>query len=249
MSEDMFDFLRKRYSLAESGVLSGSVDAHSHILFGVDDGSRSSESSLEMLSYEESLGVADVWCTPHIMEDVPNTTEALQKRFEELKALYKGPIRLHLAAEYMMDNLFQERFSGRDLLYHGPGCVLVETSVNTPPINLGDILFSLTSAGITPLLAHPERYRYLEKDDYISLHREGVLFQMNVSSLTEYYGKNAAEKAEWLLEKRFYYTVGSDCHRAGGIREQYTHKNITGDTIRRLGELLETQPEKSLQDF
>ena len=62
--------------------MSGSVDAHSHILFGVDDGASHREDALAMLEYEETLGVREVWCTPHIMEDVPNTTEELQKRFE-----------------------------------------------------------------------------------------------------------------------------------------------------------------------
>ena len=92
----MFDFLKKKFSLAESGVLSSSVDAHSHILFGVDDGVGHIETSLKILAYEESLGVKEVWCTPHVMEDVPNTTEGLQRRFEELQAAYTGPIRLRL---------------------------------------------------------------------------------------------------------------------------------------------------------
>ena len=86
----MFDFLRTKFTLAESGVLSGSVDAHSHILFGVDDGSKHRTDSLEMLAYEESLGVTDVWCTPHVMEDVPNTTEKLKERFSQFQELYQG---------------------------------------------------------------------------------------------------------------------------------------------------------------
>ncbi len=70
---------------------------------------------------------------------------------------------------------------------------------------------------------------------------------MNVSSLTGYYGKTAAEKAEWLLEKGLYYTIGSDCHRTGAITEQYNHKNIKGETIRRLSRLLENQPERNIE--
>ena len=57
-----------------------------------------------------------LWLTPHIMEDVPNTTEAIRARFEELKAVYGGGLQLHLAAEYMIDTLFEERLSNRDLL-------------------------------------------------------------------------------------------------------------------------------------
>ena len=155
----MFDFLRTKFTLAESGVLSGSVDAHSHILFGVDDGSKHRTDSLEMLAYEESLGITDVWCTPHVMEDVPNTTEKLKERFSQLQELYQGSIRLHLAAEYMIDNLFMERLRARDLLLHGADRVLVETSLNNPPYNLDATISLIQMAGLTPILAHPERYR------------------------------------------------------------------------------------------
>ena len=239
----MFDFLKKRYSLAESGVLPGSVDAHSHILFGVDDGSPHRKDSLEMLSLEESLGVTDVWCTPHIMEDVPNGTEQLRERFELLKSLWKGSIRLHLAAEYMMDNLFMERLRSRDLLYHGTGCVLVETSVNNPPYDFDAIISNILMAGITPMLAHPERYRYFRKEDYRALAARGVRLQMNLSSLTGYYGNTAREKAEWLLKNGLYSAVGSDCHRVRGIMEQYSVKALTKSTIESLARLLANLPQ------
>ena len=84
------DFLKNRKSLQGSGVLKGAADHHSHILWGVDDGIKTPEDSLSVLAYEESLGVTYVWCTPHIMEDVPNTTEALKARFAELEDMYKG---------------------------------------------------------------------------------------------------------------------------------------------------------------
>ncbi len=239
----MFDFLKKHYSLAESGVLAGSVDAHSHILFGVDDGSQHRKDSLEMLSFEESLGVTDVWCTPHIMEDVPNSTEKLRERFGQLKSLWTGNIRLHLAAEYMLDNLFVERLRSRDLLYHGTNRVLVETSVNNPPYNFEAIISNILMAGITPMLAHPERYRYFRKEDYLALADRGVQFQMNLSSLTGYYGNTAKAKSEWLLENGLYSAVGSDCHRVKGIMEQYGVKVLTGSTTESLGNLLANMPQ------
>lgn len=240
----MFGFFRKRYSLAESGVVSGSADAHSHILFGVDDGSGSAEESLEMLSFEESLGVTDVWCTPHIMEDVHNTTEGLTERFGRLKELYGGPVRLHLAAEYMLDNLFLERLDAADILCHGPKTVLVETSVGNPPYNFDSIVDRIFKAGLNTLLAHPERYRYLEREDYLRLVSKGVRLQLNLPSLTGFYGGLAREKAEWLLANGLYSTFGSDGHRADVMKEQYNHKSLTSKIIDRLVALRESQGDK-----
>ena len=105
----LLELFAGRLSVRESKVLQGKVDRHSHILFGVDDGIRTIEDSLQAIALHETLGITDLWCTPHIMEDVPNTTPGLQARFEELRQAYKGGVRLHLAAEYMMDTLLEER--------------------------------------------------------------------------------------------------------------------------------------------
>ena len=242
----MFDFLRKKFSLAESGVLSGSVDAHSHILFGVDDGSKHRKDSLEMLEYEESLGVTDVWCTPHIMEDVPNTTEKLRERFAQLESLYTGRIRLHLAAEYMMDNLFEERLRSRNLLLHGERRLLVETTLNNPPYNLNATISLIRMAGLTPILAHPERYRYLGREDYRALAGSGVMLQMNLASLTGYYGNTAREKAEWLLDNGLYSMFGSDCHRLKAIMDQDMRKVLLSSTLRKLAVLSERNRELNI---
>ena len=170
----MFSFLNPHTSLAHSGLLQGAADHHSHILYGVDDGVKTLEGSLRILDWEAAHGVTDVWCTPHIMEDVPNRTEDLQKRFQELTSAYKGPIRLHLAAEYMLDNLYLERLKNRDLLLHGQDRILVETSTGIPPYNLWEILEQTLSAGYRPILAHAERYHYLHQEDYDRLINMGV---------------------------------------------------------------------------
>lgn len=190
------------------------TDHHSHILYGVDDGVKTLEVSLKVLQRYEEIGIAEVWCTPHIMEDVPNTTEALHARFAELKAAYNGPIRLHLAAEYMMDQLFEERLEKNDLLPLGEegNHLLVETSYFTPPMGLHDILKRIKSLGYFPILAHPERYVYMDKEDYRTLKEKEILFQLNLSSLAGAYGPEAEKKARWLLKKGFYNYAGSDLH-------------------------------------
>ena len=95
----------KKKTISKDNSLCGFTDHHSHILFGVDDGIQTLSDSLSVLERYASLGVSSVWCTPHIMEDVPNTTSALRERFEELQAAWQGPVRLHLAAENMLDSL------------------------------------------------------------------------------------------------------------------------------------------------
>jgi len=194
--------------------LTGFTDHHSHILFGVDDGVKTLETSLKVLQLYEELGIAEVWCTPHIMEDIPNTPESLRARFAELQAAYQGPVKLHLAAENMMDQLFEERLEANDLLPLGEtgNHLLVETSYFTPPMGMKDILRRIKSKGYFPVLAHPERYVYMDKDDYRELKGMEILFQVNLSSLAGGYGPEAEDKSHWLLKKGFYDLAGSDLH-------------------------------------
>ena len=233
----LFELFAGRLSVRESKVLQGKVDRHSHILFGVDDGIRTIEDSLQAIALHETLGITDLWCTPHIMEDVPNTTPGLQARFEELRQAYKGGVRLHLAAEYMMDNLLEERLEGRDLLTMEDNMLLLETSTLNPPYGYKEILRKIMSAGYRPLLAHPERYRYMSDDDYAELRKMGVLFQLNLPSVLGYYGKTVQQKAEELLEKGYYDYLGSDCHRTKALLEPFDRKLLSRSTFKRLRDL------------
>ena len=197
-----------------SSLLTGFTDHHSHILPGVDDGVKKMEVSLKVLERYEQLGIAEVWCTPHIMEDIPNTTAGLQARFAELCEAYQGPIKLHLAAEYMMDALFEERLEQGDLLNLGEegNQVLVETSYFTPPMDMDKILLRIKQKGLYPVLAHPERYVYMNKERYAELKDNGIRFQLNLSSLAGAYGSEAKDKALWILKKDYYNLAGSDLH-------------------------------------
>lgn len=206
---------KKIKSLRESGMFQGFTDWHSHILPGVDDGFRKMEDSLRMLSVFEKEGVKRVWLTPHIMEDYPNTPERLKERFDELKSAYTGPVDLKLAAEHMLDSLFSERIKKGEVMPIGEKGehILVETSYFNPPYGLDEMLESVMAHGLTPLLAHPERYRYMEESDYYRLKEQGVLFQTNFASLVGGYGDQARKKAEWLLKEDMVDVAGSDVHR------------------------------------
>ena len=117
-------------------------------------------------------GGMEVWLTPHIMEDMPNTTTLhLRERFAELRTAYKGKMALNLASEIMLDNLFEERLNKNDLLPIGKDGrhLLVETSYFNPPMGLQNILLRIKAKGYFPILAHPERYVYMSKSDYQQL--------------------------------------------------------------------------------
>lgn len=202
-----------------SSLLTNFTDHHSHILPGVDDGVKKMETSLKVLERYEQLGIAEVWCTPHVMEDIPNTTAGLQARFAELCEAYRGPIKLHLAAEYMMDALFEERLEQGDLLKLGDegNQVLVETSYFTPPMDMDAILRRIKQKGIYPMLAHPERYVYMNKERYKELKNNGIRFQLNLSSVAGAYGSDAKDKARWILKQNFYNIAGSDLHSSRNI--------------------------------
>lgn len=217
----------KKKKLSETCFFTGFTDWHSHILPGVDDGVKTMEEAMTILDIYGKAGADTVWCTPHIMEDMPNTTASLKERFGELKAAYKGPVKLHLAAEYMMDTLFEERLESGDLLPLGTegGHLLVETSCYNPPINLFSIIARIKSKGYFPVLAHPERYRYMDTEQYQALLEEGVLFQLNLPSLSGYYGQEAREKAMEFLKRGYYRYIGCDLHR------QHTLERLTGTVL------------------
>lgn len=230
----LLDIFSRNKSIASSALMAGAQDRHSHILFGVDDGVKTLEEALEILAYYETLGLAELWCTPHVMEDVPNTTAALQERFAELREAYKGSIRLHLAAEYMLDTVFEQRLKDKDLLLMEDDTILVETSTIAEPYDLQGMLRGIMAAGYRPLLAHPERYRFLGEKDFDRMHEMGVRFQLNLGSVTGYYGESALKKAEYILEKGWYTAFGSDCHRLRSIKQQYTRENISPKILKKL---------------
>lgn len=203
-------------TLEEKGFFKGFVDYHSHLLPGVDDGSPDAERSLAILHRYEELGVKEVWLTPHIMEDVPNTPDSLRSRFSEFQKTYTGPIVLHLGAENMLDSLFDERLWQGNLLpleIDGKSFLLVETSYFTAPMNFKSKIEHVKAKGLYPLLAHPERYVYMEKKDYRELKDMGVAFQLNVGSITGLYGEKVQKKAKMLQKAGMYDFSGCDLHR------------------------------------
>jgi len=229
----MFSFFCSKKKLINTGIFKGATDWHSHILPGVDDGIQTLEDSLDVLAYYEKIGIREVWLTPHIMEDMPNTIEDLRARYEELQEAYRGTVKLNLAAENMMDNLFNERLEANELLPIGPkgDHLLVETSYYQPPIDLNATLERVKEKGYQPILAHPERYRYMGDSDYDYLHSKGVKLQMNIVSLAGGYGRTAQEKAQAMLSKGYYSFFGSDLHSLSNFQQAINAKALKKDIV------------------
>ncbi len=234
----MWPFSSKK-SLGESGFLGGLTDWHSHILPGVDDGVKTMSESLAILEDYGREGISELWLTPHVMEDTPNSPSDLRNGFEELKAAYNGPVKLHLAAENMLDNLFESRLSSGDLLPLGESGdhLLVETSYFTPPSDFDDKIRRVKSAGFFPVLAHPERYVYMPMKKYDELIANNVRFQLNIYSLVGLYGEPARDKAEYLLRRGYYTLIGTDTHRRSQFEAALSPKMFPKGVLRLLQQI------------
>lgn len=199
------------------------IDIHSHLLPGIDDGAKNFENTLQLTKSLLSFGTAEFITTPHVFEHVwDNTAEGIRAtKAETVIELEKHQITVpfRAAAEYMMNDHFVALFKANELLTLKKNYVLVEMSYINAPIQLYSILFDLQVAGYIPVLAHPERYLFYHNnfDEYLKLKKSGCLFQLNLLSVTGYYGEGVTKTAEKLLQKGLYNFVGSDVHHNNHI--------------------------------
>jgi len=195
------------------------VDMHSHLLPGIDDGSQDMETTLQLIRGMMELGYTKLVTTPHVMWDMyKNTTEIITRKLDLVREAVKAEglnIEITAAAEYFLDDHVQGLIkNGTPLLTVSGNMVLVEFSLAFPSHSLKDILFEMQMQNYQPIIAHPERYIYLErnKDFYEELKDIGCLFQLNLLSLGGYYGKSPQVLAEHLIKKEYYDLIGTDLH-------------------------------------
>jgi tyrosine-protein phosphatase YwqE len=213
----MFFFKKKESQLPDLSWLQ--VDMHSHLIPGIDDGSQDMATSLELVKGLSALGYKKIITTPHILWEVyPNTSEIITNGIQEVqKAVAESgiPVEIRAAAEYFMDDYFQQLLKNKTPLLPVKGnMVLVEFSMVTAPLDLQDLLFEMQLQNYQPIIAHPERYVYLnrKKEFFDDLKSSGCLFQLNLLSLTGHYGTSVQELAEYLLKKEYYDLAGTDMH-------------------------------------
>lgn len=195
------------------------VDMHSHLIPGIDDGVGTLEESIETIKSLLALGYSKAITTPHIMGDFfKNTPEIINEGLLLVNnELEKQGINFQLkaAAEYYIDEWFVEKLENdTPLLTIGDNYLLLETSYINKPNNLNDVIFKVKSKGYKIILAHPERYTYMYHDfnNYKALYEKGVLFQINISSLSGYYSPAAKAIAEKLITNDMVDFAGTDCH-------------------------------------
>jgi protein-tyrosine phosphatase len=166
----------KRSSLLEAGLLKGMADIHSHYLPGVDDGFQTEADAVETLLQMQEWGVTRVYCTPHMMTDYSeNRPDFLRERFARFVEVVPDGLAMRLAGEYMLDAGFAaQRKAG--LLTLGKDFVLIEMSYMSPSPGLMNTLYELQLNGLKPILAHPERYLFMDEKRYRELKEKGCRF-------------------------------------------------------------------------
>lgn len=194
-------------------------DIHNHLLPGVDDGFRHTDSTLHALHAMAEAGCKELVFTPHMNPDVyPDMKEAdFRKVYAELvpQIPTEWGVKTSLAAEYMVVKDFENRASDpSQLLTFEDGSILIEMSYYFRSSNLEDTLFNLKLSGLKPILAHPERYLYMIENlkDYDNWHEMGCRFQLNLMSLTGAYGPASLKILKYLLDKGWYDFVATDLH-------------------------------------
>jgi len=234
----MFHIFTKKRFLVDA--LHGFVDIHNHILPGIDDGAKTVEESIALIKEFNSIGVTNFIATPHIMNDYyPNTPETIQASYSVLKdALIKegvSNISLDTAAEHMIDTHFETLLANKGIMPVRSRYLLIEMSYLQASLNFDNAVDRITSAGFFPILAHPERYRYLadRRDVLKGFKEKNVLFQLNLLSLSEYYGKDIQKVALKLLDKNLIDFVGSDVHNIKQLKalKEVTIVNSTYDKL------------------
>lgn len=228
---------REPYDLSDVG-----VDMHSHLIPGIDDGSESMDHTIGMILRFKELGYKKLITTPHIMSDhYKNTPEIILQGLNDIrKELEKLRIDIEIeaAAEYYTDEFFMDKIEEGNLLTFGKNNVLFEFSFSAKPRQVNEAIFALKNNGYQPVLAHFERYAFYLEDGESAvedLKNRGVHIQMNLNSLTGYYGKPIKKQAQMLVDREFVDYVGTDCHRIEHLH--LLQENLTDHYFHKLKDL------------
>ena len=225
----MLHWFHKNRYLAD--YLEGFVDIHNHILPGIDDGANSVAESLELVHAFGELGIQKFIATPHILQPLyPNTPETIHHAHGQLMdALMDEGLRnvsIEPSAEHMIDEGFEDLITAGNYMPIKGSYLLVEMSYLQPSLYFDEAIVEIANRGLTPVLAHPERYMYLHQTPkkYQEFKNKGILFQMNMLSLGDYYGKDIRRMGQKLLEQGMIDFIASDMHNM-------RHMNAMRETI------------------
>lgn len=213
----MFSIFKKQESFVNDFSHLG-LDLHSHLIPGIDDGADTVETSLQLIRALQEMGYKTLYTTPHVMSDLyPNTRASILEGLARLKSAVQAAginMEIGAAAEYYMDEYFENIIHNEEILPLPDNRVLIEMSFVTAPPNLFHYIFKLQTKSYKPILAHPERYLFLKSkfNEYHRLKEYGCEFQLNILSLIGHYGKPVQETAFKLLKNKLIDYLGTDLH-------------------------------------
>lgn len=194
------------------------IDVHSHILSETDDGALDFNMTLEMLEIAKASGTNAIFATPHYHRGRFEVDyKEIKKRCEALMGKLEG-FEIYPGQEVFIDKYTLDDLEGGLIgTLNGTRYMLIELAFDQLKEAIFDILYELKLKGITPILAHPERYRYIVENPIIinRFIEEGILFQLNSNSLEGVFGKEVKHTAEILLEHGICDFLGSDAHNTG----------------------------------
>lgn len=218
----MFNWFTKKKAPASPRL---TTDIHSHLLPGIDDGVRTLADAEAVILEFQRLGYTRLITSPHVISDAyRNTREGILAKLDELREhlVQRGiGMRVDAIAEYYLDEAFMRMVQADEpLLTCGNRYLLFETNFLTEPFNLKEFIFLASTCGYKPVLAHPERYLYLQNNmeklqDFLD---RGILFQLNISSITGYYSREVQVTAQKLIDRGWVHFLGSDCHHLQHVR-------------------------------
>lgn len=234
------------------------IDFHSHIIPNIDDGSRSIEETFNLLKEAKEAGFESVILTSHYIENYYETN--VPERDMWVKAISENlqdkgiDINLYLGNEiYMSDNMMQLLIDGKASTINNSCYVLFEMPLNVEPMNLYDVIYSLQENKLIPVLAHPERYKFIQKEPELvsDLIEKGVLMQANYGSILGQYGDKAEIIVRKFLESNMIHFLGSDVHRPNTIYKRIPQaleeiEEIVGK--QKLEELTNINPKLALEN-
>ncbi|MEZ0007063.1 protein-tyrosine phosphatase [Flavobacterium sp. 28YEA47A] len=230
----MLFFSKKKPILRD--LIENYTDIHSHLLPGIDDGSKNFETTLSLIQSLQKIGFEQFVTTPHVIKNIWDNSradiETLHAATSEKLVKENFSLPFKAAAEYMMDDSFSKLMQSEKLLTLKDNYLLVEMSYINPPMQLYDIIFDIRIAGYQPVLAHPERYIFYHSnfEEYKKLKKAGCLFQLNLLSTVGYYGSGVAKVAQKLLDTGMIDFTGSDLHHENHLKS-FDKKLAFSDTV------------------
>lgn len=191
------------------------IDFHSHILPNIDDGSRSLNETIHILKEAQKAGFTKIISTSHYIDGYYEADEEQRtKLINEIREKFQG-IELYLGNEIYITNQMTELISEKKAsTINNSKYVLFELPMNTKAMDVKEVVFRLMEKGYVPIIAHPERYKYVKEDiEYVrELADMGVLFQSNYGSSIGMYGKKAQKTQKKLLQEGLIQFFGTDVH-------------------------------------